>query len=165
VPDPILRPATEDDIDAIAELWDRGYRDGHTGHIPEGLLAARTLTSFRERVAARVTDPAGSSTTVADVGGVVAGFTMVVGDEVEQVFVDRAFRGTDVAARLLDHAERQVRAAGHAVPWLSVVVGNTRARRFYEKCGWVDEGDLPYEVTAGGIDFVSPCRRYAKRSR
>jgi len=165
VTDPILRPATEADIDAIAELWDRGYRDGHTGHIPEGLLAARTLTSFRERVAARVTEPAGSSTTVADVDSVVAGFTMVVGDEVEQVFVDRAFRGTTVAAHLLDDAEQQVLAAGHEVPWLSVVEGNARARRFYQKCGWVDEGDLPYEVTAGGTDFVSPCRKYTKRPR
>lgn len=163
--DPILRLATVRDIDAIAGLWDRGYRDGHTGHIPEGLLAARTLASFRERVAARVTEPEGSTTTVADVDGVVAGFTMVVGDEVEQVFVDRSFRGSVVAQRLLDNAEQQVILAGHEVPWLSVVEGNTRARRFYEKSGWVDEGDLPYEVTAGGATFISPCRKYTKRVR
>jgi RimJ/RimL family protein N-acetyltransferase len=45
---------------------------------------------------------------------------------------------------------------------LAVVVGNARARRFYEKQGWVDEGDLDYEVVAGGETYVSPCRRYVK---
>jgi hypothetical protein len=43
------------------------------------------------------------------------------------------------------------------------VVGNARARRFYEKHGWYDAGDLPYEVTAGGTTYLSPCRRYEKR--
>ena len=47
--------------------------------------------------------------------------------------------------------------------WLAVVAGNARARRFYEKRGWRDTGDLPYEVVAGGQTYVSPCRRYAKR--
>ncbi len=60
-------------------------------------------------------------------------------------------------------AERHVAAAGHEEAWLAVVAGNARARRFYEKHGWRDEGDLPYEVTAGGETFVSPCRRYVKK--
>jgi hypothetical protein len=56
-----------------------------------------------------------------------------------------------------------VRAAGYAEAWLAVVVGNARARRFYERHGWADEGDLPYVVSAGGATYTSPCRRYAKR--
>ncbi len=46
---------------------------------------------------------------------------------------------------------------------LTVDVANIRAIRFYEKHGWRDAGDLPYEVTALGERFVSPCRRYEKR--
>ena len=69
---------------------------------------------------------------------------MVAGDEVEQVYVDRAFRGSGVAALLLDEAERQVAAAGHDVAWLAVVVGNARAQAFYARRGWTDEGDLAY---------------------
>ncbi len=157
---PILRPATPADAAAVADLWHRGWHDAHAGHVPEGLTAARTLESFRERTTQRTGD-----TTVAVVDGEVAGFVMVVDDEVEQVFVDSAHRGSGLAGVLLDEAERQVAAGGHDVAWLAVVVGNARARRFYARRGWADEGDLPYEVTAGGATYVSPCRRYVKRVR
>ena len=85
--------------------------------------------------------------------------------QAEQVFVAAPYRGTAVAATLLDEAERQVAAQGHDEAWLAVVAGNTRARRFYERRGWADGGDLPYEVSAGGTTYVSPCRRYLKRVR
>jgi putative acetyltransferase len=153
-----IRPAVAADRAAVADLWHEGWHSGHVGHVPDGLTARRTLAAFHERTPPRVAD-----TTVAlDDSGELLGFVMVVADEVEQVFVGPAARGTGVAAELLGSAERQVAAGGHAVAWLAVVAGNARARRFYEKCGWADEGDLPYEVTAGGQVFVSPCRRYVK---
>ena len=154
-----IRPATAADMAPVADLWHDGWHDGHAGHVPDGLTAARTLAAFHERTPSRVAD-----TTVA-VGeeGELLGFVMVVGDEVEQVFVGPTARGTEVAADLLAEAERQVAATGHDEAWLAVVAGNARARRFYEKHGWRDAGDLPYEVSAGGQTFVSPCRRYVKR--
>jgi putative acetyltransferase len=100
--------------------------------------------------------------TVAAVDDVVAGFVMVAGDEVEQVYVDRDFRGTGVAELLLDEAERQVAESGHRSAWLAVVAGNARARSFYARRGWRDEGDLAYDVVALGEHFTSPCRRYVK---
>ena len=154
-----IRPAGEDDMAAVADLWHEGWHDGHAGHVPDGLTALRTLAAFHERTPLRVADTA---VAVSDDGGLL-GFVMVVGDEVEQVFVGRDARGTDLAARLLTEAERRVAAGGHSSAWLAVVAGNARARRFYEKQGWVDEGDLPYEVTALGQTFVSPCRRYVKQ--
>lgn len=153
-----IRPAVAADMAAVADLWHQGWHDGHAGHVPEGLTAARTLPAFHERTPTRVAD---TTVAVSEDGGLL-GFVMVVGDEVEQVFVARAARGTDLAPTLLAEAERQVAAAGHGTAWLAVVAGNARARRFYERCGWRDEGDLPYEVTAGGETFVSPCRRYVK---
>jgi putative acetyltransferase len=155
----VIRPAQPSDVPAVARIWHQGWHDGHAGHVPDGLVAARTLPAFRQRVAAAV-----GVTTVAEVDDEVAGFVMVVGDEVEQVFVARAHRGSGVAEVLLGEAERQV-AASYDVAWLAVVVGNARARRFYERRGWVDEGDLRYEVTAAGETFISPCRRYTKRVR
>jgi hypothetical protein len=45
------------------------------------------------------------------------------------------------------------------VAWLAVVTGNARARRFYERSGWADDGELDY--VADGV--AVPCRRYVKR--
>jgi GNAT superfamily N-acetyltransferase len=161
VSDPILRPATADDIEAVTEVFHRGWHDVHPGRVPDGLTERRTIESFRERVGQRITDT--DETTVAEVDGTVAGFIMVSGDEAEQVYVDRAFRGTGVAALLLTEAERQIAAAGHDVAFLVVVRGNDRAQAFYARQGWVDEGDIDYPVTALGEHFLSPCRKLTKR--
>lgn len=157
---PTLRPGTPADASAVADLWHAGWHDAHAGHVPDGLTAARTLPAFRTRAEARVAD-----TTVAVVDGVLAGFVMVVGDEVEQVYVGAHARGSGVATVLLDEAERLVAAGGYDEAWLAVVEGNARARHFYERQGWRDAGPLPYEVVAGGRTFVSPCRRYVKAVR
>jgi GNAT superfamily N-acetyltransferase len=101
-------------------------------------------------------------TTVAVGGDEVAGFVTVAGDEVEQVFVSAEHRGTGIAGRLMDEAEAQVRASGHRRAWLAVVAGNARARAFYERQGWRDEG--PFDYSADGPDgpIAVPCRRYVK---
>lgn len=156
-----IRPAVDADMVAVADLWHVGWHDAHAGHVPDGLTAARTLEAFHVRTPARV----GDTTVAVDDSDGLLGFVMVVRDEVEQVFVSRAARGTGVAAVLLAEATGRVAAAGHDEAWLAVVAGNARARRFYEKHGWSDRGDLPYEVTAGGTTFVSPCRRYVTSVR
>jgi ribosomal protein S18 acetylase RimI-like enzyme len=161
--DPILRPATADDVDAIGSLFHQGWHDVHPGHVPDGLTERRTPEAFHDRVAQRVAQT--DETTVAEVDGNVAGFIMVSGDEAEQVYVDRAFRGSGVAALLLTEAERQIAAGGYDVAWLAVVRGNERAQAFYAKQGWIDEGDFDYPVTALGESFISPCRRFTKRLR
>jgi putative acetyltransferase len=161
--DPILRPAGADDADSIADLFHRGWHDAHPGHVPDGLTERRTASAFHDRVTQRVAET--DETTVAEVDGEIAGFIMVDGDEAEQVYVDRRFRGSGLAALLLTEAERQIAAAGHDVAWLAVVRGNERARAFYAKQGWVDEGDLDYPVTALGETYVSPCRRLTKQVR
>ena len=154
----LLRPARPEDMATVADIWHRAWHVAHPRHVPDGLTAGRTLEAFHERTPSRAAD-----TTVAEVDGRIVGFTMVDGDELEQLFVDPDLHGGGVAAPLLAEGERQIAAAGHAVAWLAVVVGNARARRFYEKQGWYDAGDLPYEVTANGERFISPCRRYEKR--
>jgi GNAT superfamily N-acetyltransferase len=152
-----LRPATDADAPAVAAIWRDGWRDGHLGHVPDALVAIRTPESFDTRAAERVAD-----TTVAADGDEVAGFVMVVGDEVEQVYVSAAHRGTGVAALLLAEAERLVAEGGHARAWLAVVPGNARARRFYERAGWVDEGPFEYRASLERGTLPVPCHRYVK---
>jgi len=153
-----LRPARAADADAVGTIWASAWRDGHFGHVPDELVAVRTPQSFLDRATQRVPD-----TTVAEVDGVVAGFIMVDQDEVEQVFVDAGHRGSGVAAVLLAEAERQVATGGHASAWLAVVEGNARARRFYERRGWHDEGAFQYAARHGDTTIPVPCRRYVKK--
>lgn len=152
-----IRRATPGDAATVADIWQAGWPDGHLGHVPEELVAVRTAESFRQRAVERVAD-----TVVAEVGGRVAGFTMIVDDEVEQVYVAASHRGSGVADALLGDAEARIRAAGHSHAWLAVVAGNVRARRFYERRGWVDDGPLVYpaEGPRGPIDV--PAHRYVK---
>ncbi len=153
-----LRPATPDDARAVAAIWHQGWYDGHLGHVPENLVAARTRASFDERASWRVGD-----TVVAIVGGAVAGFVMVTGDEVEQVYVAAPHRGTSVASALLAEGERLVGAQGHERAWLAVVAGNARARRFYQRNGWADEGLFDYTATTAAGPIRLSAHRYVKR--
>jgi ribosomal protein S18 acetylase RimI-like enzyme len=154
---PTLRTAVAADAPAIAEIWYHGWRDGHLGHVPDALLQVRTRESFSERASERVGD-----TSVAVSRGEVAGFVMVVGDEVEQVYVSADHRGSGVASTLLAEAERLVVAKGHSLAWLAVAPGNARARRFYERCGWVDEGGFEYQASGPDGPISVPCQRYVK---
>ena len=162
-----LRPALPEDAPAIAEVWHAGWGDGHRGLVPPELEAARTRESFGPRAAARV-----PGTTVAVVGDAVgggvpgagvAGFITVHDDEVEQVHVAAAHRGSGIAAELLSDGEHRVAVAGHAEAWLAVVAGNARALRFYERQGWSDAGPFDYRTDTAGGPVSVPARRYVKR--
>ncbi|MGH9158841.1 MAG: GNAT family N-acetyltransferase [Vicinamibacteraceae bacterium] len=152
-----LRRARPADTAELAEIWYRGWCDGHLGHVSDQLVAVRTPQSFQTRAADRIGD-----TTVAVVDGTVAGFVMVAGDEVEQVYVSTGHRGTGVADALMREAERLVRVNGHTRAWLAVVAGNARARRFYERCGWLDDGAFEYSAYSEEGPISVPSHRYVK---
>lgn len=152
-----LHPARPEDATDIADIWYSGWQDGHLGYVSEELIQIRTEESFHKRAAERIGD-----TTVAIVNEEIAGFMMVVDDEVEQVFVAARHRGTGVADALMTEAERQVKANGHSKAWLAVVAGNARARAFYERSGWVDEGLFDYAAATEDGTISVPCRRYTK---
>ncbi|GIF70730.1 GNAT family N-acetyltransferase [Asanoa siamensis] len=157
MPKVTLRPAAEDDAPAVAEIWQRGWSDGHLGNVPDALVAVRTPESFVLRTVEGL-----PHTTVAVIGTAVAGFVMVVDDEVEQVYVAAAHRGSGVAAVLLAEAERLVAAEGYREAWLAVAPGNARARRFYERQGWSDAGLFDYPAHTADGPMPVPCHRYVK---
>jgi ribosomal protein S18 acetylase RimI-like enzyme len=87
---------------------------------------------------------------------------MVNGDELYQLYVSAAARGTGVAAALVADAEVRIAATGAATAWLACAIGNDRAARFYEKCGWRRAGVMTSILnTAKGL-FPLEVWRYEK---
>jgi ribosomal protein S18 acetylase RimI-like enzyme len=155
--DVTIRPATAADAPAIARIWREGWPDGHEGHVPAELAAERTPVSFDQRTSERI-----GCTWVADSAGAVAGFVVVVDSEVEQIYVDRSRRGGGVAERLLRHAEAVIRQGGRRTAWLAVVAGNMRARRFYARLGWRDQGPFTYQAQTATGTVAVPAHRYER---
>lgn len=150
-----IRPATDADAARITDIWAAGWLDGHLADAPPELLPHRTHAAFTPRVAAAI-----ERTRVAETDVDIAGFTMILDDEVDQLYVDAPYRGTGVAAQLLADAAERIREAGHAVPWLSVARGNARARHFYVREGWIDAGEISYRAEIGdGAWLPVPCHR------
>lgn len=152
-----LRSATPADIDAIADIWHAGWRDGHLGFVPDALLEHRTLATFVGRVRERI-----GEFVAADIDGQIGGFVVLVDDEVEQIYVSGRHRGAGVAAMLMDHAMQTITDRGYGSAWLAVVGGNARARAFYAKQGWDDEGPFTYQAASasGPVDVIA--HRYTR---
>lgn len=154
-----VRAAREDDLEALARIWFEGWHDAHDGIVPAALSALRTLEGFRARL------PGEFAVRVAADAGAPAGFAMLRGDEVFQFYVARTARGTGLAAPLMRDAEDHLAANGVTTAWLACAVGNTRAARFYEKCGWTRAGTtvIDSETPAGPMPIE--VWRYEKRLR
>jgi predicted cupin superfamily sugar epimerase/GNAT superfamily N-acetyltransferase len=146
-----------EDAPAIGRVWHDAWHDGHDGRVPDALVAMRTEASFQERAVAEV-----PHAVVAERGGVVVGFVATGDDEVAELFVAQDARGAGVARLLLAAGEGAVRRAGHRTACLGVVVGNARARRFYEREGWRDAGDVDHSATGPDGPIAVPTRLYLK---
>lgn len=153
-----VRAAHGSELDALARLWHDAWQDGHAAVVPAELRRRRTLARFRDRLVALL-----PMTHAIGPVGAPLGFCIVKDDELHQLFVSAAARGTGVAAALIEFAEAHVAATGAARIWLTCAIGNDRAARFYEKRGWhraatiVDPLDTPEGV------FPLEVWRYEKR--
>jgi GNAT superfamily N-acetyltransferase len=153
-----IRPPDEGEIDQLARIWHDGWHDAHAHLMPAGLTSARTIASFAERLPrlfpdTRVTGPVGAP----------VGFCVLRGDELYQLYVVAAARGQGIAAALVEDAEQRLAARGVTTAWLACAIGNTRAARFYEKCGWHHARNTVLELQATGAMFAVEVWRYEKQ--
>ena len=154
------RAAEAREIDHLARLWHEGWNDAHGKLAPEGLVRARTLELFRERLAAALDD-----TRVIGPPGAPLGLCMIKDDELYQLYVARQARGTGAAAVLISDGEARLAARGFATAWLACAIGNERAARFYEKCGWVMAREVMNRLETPAGVFEIPIWRYEKAVR
>ena len=152
-----IRPAENSEVDLLAKLWYDAWQDAHARILPEALARVRTLENFRERLQADI-----AHVRVAGTPGAPVGFCIAKEDELYQLFVSAAARGTGIAAVLLADGEARLAADGVATAWLACAIGNERAARFYEKHGWRRIGSMINRLdTPDGI-FPLEVWRYEK---
>jgi ribosomal protein S18 acetylase RimI-like enzyme len=85
------------------------------------------------------------------------------GDELYQLYVAREARGSGVAQVLVTDAEVRLAGKDVAVAWLACAIGNDRAARFYEKCGWQRAGTVLYRAETSRGPIEMDVWRYEKR--
>jgi ribosomal protein S18 acetylase RimI-like enzyme len=153
-----VRAAEEREIDHLAKLWYEGWQDAHQKILPAELRRLRTLDSFRQRLETALPD-----TRVVGLHGAPDGFCITKNDELYQIYVSAQSRGSGAARALMTDAEAHLAKAGVETAWLACAIGNHRAARFYEKCGWCRVGAVTYKAeTSAGI-FPLKVWRYEKR--
>lgn len=154
---PIIRPAEASEIDALAQLWHAGWQDAHAAVLPAALARLRTFQSFAERLQGMLADVR----VIGDLGTPL-GFCAIKHDELDQLFVAPEGRGTGMAAALVADAEQRLAAHGVTTAWLACAIGNHRAARFYEKCGWTLAGTVVNRLETIEGPFDLEIWRYEK---
>jgi GNAT superfamily N-acetyltransferase len=97
--------------------------------------------------------------------GAPAGFYFLKGAELYQFYVSSDARGSGIAAVLMADAEARLRERDVHTTWLACAIGNHRAARFYEKCGWSRTGTVTDQVEVPGGTFALEVWRYEKSLR
>jgi GNAT superfamily N-acetyltransferase len=155
-----VRPALPTEIDQLARLWYDAWHDSHAQIVPVKLTRLRTLENLKQRLEAAFSD----LRVVGPVGAPV-GLCVLKGDELYQLFVSAQSRGTGVAAALIGDAEARLSARGVETAWLTCAIGNDRAARFYEKCGWRRAGVVVSQLETPDGNFPLEVWRYEKPLR
>jgi ribosomal protein S18 acetylase RimI-like enzyme len=89
----------------------------------------------------------------------------VRGAELYQLFVSAQSRGSGTATALIADAEARLAESGIETAWLACAIGNERAARFYEKCGWHRVGIMVNHAETADGTFPLEVWRYEKSLR
>jgi ribosomal protein S18 acetylase RimI-like enzyme len=161
-----IRPATEADLDAIAAMHRTGWITGYRGLVPERVLddvqIEDVVADWRSRWAAAAAT--GEEILIAEAGEPVGFCSLRPGGpalgEIENLHVLPQHRSTGVGARLLTAGTDRLHELGCGDAFLWVLRDNTRARRFYEREGWLPDGAAKTEPWDG---FPVAEVRYVRR--
>ncbi len=152
------RDAVPADTEPLARLWYAGWQDAHRGVLPEELAKVRTYEHFLERLSL-----APDHLRVVGTEGDPLGFSLCDGDELNQFYVDARSRGSGLAQLLIADAETKLAERSVETAWLACAIGNERAARFYEKCGWHRACIYTSQLVLPDGVFALDVWRYEKR--
>ncbi|MEO1060207.1 MAG: GNAT family N-acetyltransferase [Actinomycetota bacterium] len=161
-----IRPLTVDDADQLGPVHVRAWQAAYRGIMPDDYLDGLDGTARAARWREHLGDvPADVVHLVGDLEGRIVG-GVTVGTERDErrigelyaINLDPDAFGTGVGQALFEAGEEALRSLGHDEAVLWVVRENARARRFYERNGWLPDG-TEKAVDFGGVDVVE--LRYA----
>lgn len=161
---PLLRPATLDDVEALAALKLRTFRqtfleDFAIPYPPADLAVFETASYASESVARELADPA-KRTWIVEVDGALAAYlhygpsklphpdVTPSSGELYQIYVERAAQGLGLGKLLLDTALAELPKLYPGPIWLGVWSRNLRAQAVYHKRGFAKVGEYQFPVGA-----------------
>lgn len=152
-----VRSARLDDAPALARVHIAAWRSAYVGIMPDAYLAELDEARF-ERGWVRAIEEQTSTMLVGVNGDAVQGFaTLGPARDEEPASTGQLYAfnlhpiafGSGLAVVLHTAALQALAAAGHASAYLWVAEHNPRARRFYEREGWVADGGAKGEEFGG----------------
>jgi ribosomal protein S18 acetylase RimI-like enzyme len=164
-----LRLARLADAPGIAAVHVAAWRATYRGIFPDDVLDGLSLDEFRERHAARLTNPAPADARiwVAEAPGGIVGFSIggsardadlaPATGEVYAIYLQPDALGRGIGRDLFTKSLTTLREQGKRAVVVWVAEANARARRFYEKAGLaLDETAAPKSVVWKGRDLGVP---------
>ena len=154
MPAPLVRPATLADADGIAATHVRSWQSAYRGKMPrdylDGLDPARRSEAWR-RIMQQTRPSRDGVLVVAAKDGGIAGFASFgpardsdtdprVTGEVFAIYADPDAWGTGTGRALMGSAAAELARLGYADAILWVLDANDRARWFYARAGWEEDG-------------------------
>jgi ribosomal protein S18 acetylase RimI-like enzyme len=163
------------DCRAVAEIRIGGWRAAYTGLIPRSYLDALDVdedTELRRTMLTKAGNPVVNI--VAEQAGEVVGWAAhgpyrdgevrTADAELYTIYVRPGHLGSGVGTALLRESLGRCTAAGHGRAFLWVLKENVRARRFYERHGFVPDGaEEPFEVDGVAVPEVRYVLRLGDR--
>jgi diamine N-acetyltransferase len=151
-PDVRIRRATMADARVLAEFGARVFEETFGPHNTREDIALYVSSTYSPALQTSEIADAMSTYHVAEIDGRLAGYALMrTGPapacvrtprplEIYRFYVDRRFHGAGVSRTLMDACIADAEARSATALWLGVWERNTRAIRFYEKCGFRDVG-------------------------
>ena len=161
-----IRHAVTADASKIAALHIRTWQVAYRGQLPDYYLdqldhdLQRRTQSWREQITS--VGRAHIEIWVAESNGQVLGFAAIGPErettsqdtgELYAIYVDpERWRGS-IGHRLLHHAMTRLADCGYSSATLWVLDTNLRARRFYERHGWLDDTTAKIDQRPNGLEL------------
>jgi GNAT superfamily N-acetyltransferase len=130
-----IRTARADEVSSVAKLYQAVWHATQAPLQDRAIAALRDDDWFERRIKLATALPL-----IALLDGKLVGFAAWSGDLLGQLFIAPEEHGQGIGRGLLLGAEIRMREEGTKLAQLHCLVGNARARRFYERNGWTLKG-------------------------